>query len=161
PGSARRRVRSSPRPIPLGTALLRTKGARSGSVGAPALDPSDPPRSGGALPNRGRLARRGDRVTLARRLIDERVRGVTGGRADWLFKSEPDCSSFADLAASPGRTSGWDGVRNFQARNMLRDDIKTGDLVLFYHSSVDPPAVAGVAEVVKEGHPDPTAFDPD
>jgi predicted RNA-binding protein with PUA-like domain len=79
----------------------------------------------------------------------------------WLFKSEPDCFSFADLAASPDGTSGWDGVRNFQARNMLRDSIKAGDLVLFYHSSADPPAVAGVAEVVREGHPDPTAFDPD
>jgi predicted RNA-binding protein with PUA-like domain len=79
----------------------------------------------------------------------------------WLFKSEPDCFAFADLAASPDRTSGWDGVRNFQARNMLRDSIKLGDLVLFYHSSTDPTAVAGVAEVVREGHPDPTAFDPD
>jgi predicted RNA-binding protein with PUA-like domain len=81
--------------------------------------------------------------------------------AYWLFKSEPDCFSFADLASLPDRTTGWDGVRNFQARNMLRDEIKVGDLVLFYHSSVDPKAVAGVAEVVREGHPDPTAFDPD
>ena len=79
----------------------------------------------------------------------------------WLFKSEPNCFAFADLVASPDRTSGWDGVRNFQARNMLRDSIKRGDLVLFYHSSTDPTAVAGVAEVVREGHPDPTAFDPD
>ncbi|HEY2158199.1 MAG TPA: EVE domain-containing protein [Isosphaeraceae bacterium] len=78
----------------------------------------------------------------------------------WLFKSEPDCFSFADLASAPDRTTGWDGVRNFQARNMLRDEIKVGDLVLFHHSSADPPAVAGVAEVVREGHPDPTAFDP-
>jgi predicted RNA-binding protein with PUA-like domain len=81
--------------------------------------------------------------------------------AYWLFKSEPNCFAFADLEASPDRTSCWDGVRNFQARNMLRDDVKRGDLVLFYHSSVEPPAVAGVAEVVREGHPDPTAFDPD
>lgn len=81
--------------------------------------------------------------------------------AYWLFKSEPDCFSFADLAAAPDRTTGWDGVRNFQARNTLRDAVKLGDLVLFYHSSADPPAVAGVAEVVREGHPDPTAFDPD
>jgi predicted RNA-binding protein with PUA-like domain len=81
--------------------------------------------------------------------------------AYWLFKSEPDCFSFADLAASPDRTTGWDGVRNFQARNTLRDSIKNGDLVLFYHSGADPPAIAGVAEVVQEGHPDPTAFDPD
>ncbi len=81
--------------------------------------------------------------------------------AYWLFKSEPDCFSFADLAALPDRTTGWDGVRNFQARNTLRDAIKLGDLVLFYHSSAEPPAVAGVAEVIREGHPDPTAFDPD
>ena len=81
--------------------------------------------------------------------------------AYWLFKSEPNCFSFSDLAALPDGTTGWDGVRNFQARNMLRDDIKRGDLVLFYHSSVDPMTIAGVAEVVREGHPDPTAFDPD
>src|SRR6478736_3238515 len=81
--------------------------------------------------------------------------------AYWLFKSEPDCFSFADLMAAPGRKTGWDGVRNFQARNMLRDAIKKGDRVFFYHSSADPPAIAGIAEVVREGHPDPTAFDPE
>ncbi len=80
--------------------------------------------------------------------------------AYWLFKSEPDCFSFAHLMAAPDSTTGWDGVRNFQARNSLRDSVKRGDLVLFYHSSADPPAIAGVAEVVEEGHPDPTAFDP-
>jgi predicted RNA-binding protein with PUA-like domain len=80
--------------------------------------------------------------------------------AYWLFKSEPNCFSFADLMASPKSTTGWDGVRNFQARNYLRDQIKKGDRVLFYHSSADPPAIAGVAEVVREGHADPTAFDP-
>jgi predicted RNA-binding protein with PUA-like domain len=80
--------------------------------------------------------------------------------AYWLFKSEPDCFSFADLMAAPERTTGWDGVRNFQARNFLRDEIKKGDGVLFYHSSAEPLAIAGIAEVVKEGHPDPTAFDP-
>jgi predicted RNA-binding protein with PUA-like domain len=78
----------------------------------------------------------------------------------WLFKSEPDCFSFADLCTSPGRTTGWDGVRNFQARNFLRDDIQVGDGILYYHSGADPPAIAGVAEVVEGGHPDPTAFDP-
>jgi predicted RNA-binding protein with PUA-like domain len=77
----------------------------------------------------------------------------------WLFKSEPNCYSFADLLAAPGRTTGWDGVRNFQARNLLRDTIAVGDGVLFYHSSADPPAIAGIAEVVQAGHPDPTAFD--
>jgi predicted RNA-binding protein with PUA-like domain len=78
----------------------------------------------------------------------------------WLFKSEPNCFSFVDLMAAPDRTTGWDGVRNFQARNFLRDQVKLGDQVLFYHSSADPPAIAGVAEVVREAHPDPTAFDP-
>jgi predicted RNA-binding protein with PUA-like domain len=80
--------------------------------------------------------------------------------AYWLFKSEPSCYSFADLMAAPDRTTGWDGVRNFQARNFLRDEIKVGDGVLFYHSSAEPPAVAGFAKVVRAGHPDPTAFDP-
>ena len=80
--------------------------------------------------------------------------------AYWLFKSEPDCFSFADLMAAPDRTTGWDGVRNFQARNFLRDEVKLGDGVLYYHSNADPPAIAGIAEVVREGHPDPTAFDP-
>ncbi len=80
--------------------------------------------------------------------------------ACWLFKSEPDCYSFDHLLAEPGRTTGWDGVRNFQARNLLRDTIKAGDLVFFYHSSINPPAIAGIAEVVRAGHPDPTALDP-
>lgn len=79
----------------------------------------------------------------------------------WLFKSEPKCFSFADLQAQPDQTTGWDGVRNFQARNFLRDDVKCGDIVLFYHSNGDPPAIVGIAEVVMEAHPDPTAFDPD
>ena len=79
--------------------------------------------------------------------------------AYWLFKSEPTCFSFADLMAAPGQTTGWDGVRNFQARNLLRDQIRRGDGVLFYHSSANPPAIAGIAEVVREAHPDPTAFD--
>jgi predicted RNA-binding protein with PUA-like domain len=61
--------------------------------------------------------------------------------------------------AEPDQTTGWDGVRNFQARNTLRDGVKLGDGVLFYHSSADPPSIAGIAEVVREGHPDPTAFD--
>jgi predicted RNA-binding protein with PUA-like domain len=81
--------------------------------------------------------------------------------AYWLFKSEPNCYSFADLMAAPDRTTEWDGVRNFQARNFLRKQVRLGDGVLFYHSNADPPAIAGIAEVVREGHPDPTAFDPD
>jgi predicted RNA-binding protein with PUA-like domain len=78
----------------------------------------------------------------------------------WLFKSEPDCFSFSDLCAAPDRTTGWDGVRNFQARNFLRDSIKLGDGILYYHSNAEPPSIAGLAEVVEEAHADPTAFDP-
>jgi predicted RNA-binding protein with PUA-like domain len=80
--------------------------------------------------------------------------------AYWLFKSEPTCFSFQDLLAAPEQTTGWDGVRNYQARNFLRDQVKVGDQVFFYHSSVDPPCIAGIAEVVRAGHPDPSAFDP-
>jgi predicted RNA-binding protein with PUA-like domain len=80
--------------------------------------------------------------------------------AYWLFKSEPKVYSFQDLLAEPDQTTGWDGVRNYQARNFLRDQVHVGDGVLFYHSNADPPCVAGIAEVVREGHPDPTAFDP-
>ena len=78
----------------------------------------------------------------------------------WLFKTEPGCFSFDDLKARPNMTEHWDGVRNFQARNFLRDSIKPGDLVLFYHSSIPEPAVVGIASVVREGYPDITALDP-
>lgn len=78
----------------------------------------------------------------------------------WLMKSEPDCFSIDDLAASPNKTTYWDGVRNYQARNMMRDEMKKGDLVLFYHSNADPPGIAGLATVCKESYPDFTAFDP-
>ncbi len=81
--------------------------------------------------------------------------------AYWLFKSEPESFSFADLLAAEGQTTGWDGVRNYQARNFLRDQVKPGDGVLFYHSNANPPAIAGEAEVVEAGQPDPTAFDPE
>jgi len=76
------------------------------------------------------------------------------------MKSEPDVFSFDDLWAAPGRTTCWDGVRNYQARNFMRDEMKVGDGVLFYHSGVQPPGVAGVAEVVREAYPDDSAFDP-
>jgi predicted RNA-binding protein with PUA-like domain len=77
----------------------------------------------------------------------------------WLFKTEPSTFSFDDLMNAPNRTTHWDGVRNFQARNMLRDQIKPGDLVFVYHSSADPTGIAGIAEVVKGGYPDQSAFD--
>ncbi len=78
----------------------------------------------------------------------------------WLFKTEPESYSFGDLMNEPDRSTGWDGVRNYQARNTLRDDVKPGDGVLIYHSSTSEPAIVGVAEVTRGGHPDPTAFDP-
>lgn len=78
----------------------------------------------------------------------------------WLMKSEPSCFSITDLANAPKKTTHWDGVRNYQARNILRDEIKKGDLVFYYHSNTKPPGIVGVAEVVKEGYPDFTAFDP-
>lgn len=78
----------------------------------------------------------------------------------WLFKSEPSCFSFQDLQKRPLATEHWDGVRNYQARNFLRDQIKAGDKVLFYHSSIPVPVVVGVCTVVREGYPDHTALDP-
>jgi predicted RNA-binding protein with PUA-like domain len=79
----------------------------------------------------------------------------------WLLKSEPSCFSFADLQARPGGVEHWDGVRNFQARNFLRDEIKVGDGVLFYHSNIAEPAIVGVARVVRAGYADFTARDPE
>jgi predicted RNA-binding protein with PUA-like domain len=85
---------------------------------------------------------------------------VPRARRYWLVKSEPGVFSFDDLVASPNSTTGWDGVRNYQARNSMRDDMKKGDLVLFYHSSTEPNAIVGIAEVVRESYPDHTALDP-
>lgn len=76
----------------------------------------------------------------------------------WLLKSEPDCYSIDDLARDGATT--WTGVRNYQARNYMRDDMKPGDGVLFYHSSAQPPGVAGLAEIAAPGYPDQTALDP-
>lgn len=78
----------------------------------------------------------------------------------WLLKSEPGEFSFDDLWAAKGRRASWDGIRNYQARNLLRDEIRKGDRVLFYHSSADPTGVVGLAEVTKAAFPDPTQFDP-
>lgn len=83
-----------------------------------------------------------------------------GERRYWLVKSEPSVFSFEDLMRAPRRTTGWDGVRNAAARNFLRDGMKLGDLAFFYHSMADPQAIVGICEVVREGYPDATAFDP-
>jgi predicted RNA-binding protein with PUA-like domain len=77
----------------------------------------------------------------------------------WLMKTEPSTFGVDDLAAKPRKTAMWDGVRNYQARNMLRDDFKKGDQALLYHSSAEVVGVAGIMQVVRTAYPDPTAFD--
>ena len=78
----------------------------------------------------------------------------------WLLKSEPSAFSIDALRQSAHGTAGWDGVRNYQARNFLRDDLRNGDGIFFYHSNAEPPGIAGEAVVVREGYPDSSAFDP-
>jgi predicted RNA-binding protein with PUA-like domain len=78
----------------------------------------------------------------------------------WLMKSEPETFGIDDLARAPRKRTRWDGVRNFQVRNMLRDEMKKGDLALFWHSSCDVPGAYGIVSIVKEGYPDPSALDP-
>jgi predicted RNA-binding protein with PUA-like domain len=80
-------------------------------------------------------------------------------RSFWLVKSEPDCFSIQHLAKCKNQTTFWSGVRNYQARNFMRDQMHVGDEVLFYHSGANPPAIAGTAVVVKPGYPDHTAWD--
>ncbi|MDQ1830640.1 EVE domain-containing protein [Massilia scottii] len=80
--------------------------------------------------------------------------------AYWLMKSEPDEVSIDDVLAAPDRTLAWFGVRNYQARNFLRDAMREGDLVLFYHSSCAEPGIAGIVEVCSNAYPDATQFDP-
>ncbi len=78
----------------------------------------------------------------------------------WLLKTEPSTYSIEDLANEPDQTTHWDGIRNYQARNSIRDDMRVGDRVLVYHSNAKPPAVMGTATIVREAYPDFTAFDP-
>ena len=78
----------------------------------------------------------------------------------WLMKTEPGEFSIDDLAGRTDQTEPWDGVRNYQARNMMRDEMKTKDLVFIYHSNCEMPAIVGIARIAREAYPDPTAFDP-
>ena len=78
----------------------------------------------------------------------------------WLIKSEPDAFSIDDLRDTPGKKDHWDGIRNYQARNFIRDDMQMGDLAFFYHSNCKPPGIVGICEIVSEAYPDHTAFDP-
>jgi predicted RNA-binding protein with PUA-like domain len=77
----------------------------------------------------------------------------------WLMKTEPTTFGIEQLAGAPRRTTGWDGVRNYQARNMLRDEMKKGDQAFMYYSSTEVPGIVAIMEVVREGYPDPTAFE--
>ncbi len=77
----------------------------------------------------------------------------------WLFKSEPETFSIDDLAAAAGKTTGWDGVRNYQVRNFMRDVMKRGDSCFFYHSSCAVPGIAGIVSITRTAYPDPTQFD--
>ncbi|KTD13317.1 EVE domain-containing protein [Legionella jamestowniensis] len=79
----------------------------------------------------------------------------------WLMKSEPDCFSIDDLRNAPNQTTHWDGVRNYQARNFIHNEMKIGDQVFFYHSNCNPPGIIGTAEVMSNAYPDHTAFDPE
>lgn len=81
--------------------------------------------------------------------------------AYWLMKSEPDSFSIDDLEQRPRQIEPWDGVRNYQVRNMMRDDMRPGDPVFFYHSSCPEPGIYGLAEIASQAYPDPTQFDPD
>ncbi len=84
---------------------------------------------------------------------------AAAGRPAWLMKSEPDVFSFDDLRRRPERTEPWNGVRNYQARNFMRDAMRTGDLVLFYHSNCAEPGVVGLAEIASPARVDETQFD--
>ena len=79
----------------------------------------------------------------------------------WLMKTEPSTFSVDDLAAKPGKRDHWDGIRNYQVRNMIRDDMRKGDLVFMYYSSCKEPGIIAIMEIVKEAYPDFTAFDPE
>ncbi|MGD8429066.1 MAG: EVE domain-containing protein [Ectothiorhodospiraceae bacterium] len=79
----------------------------------------------------------------------------------WLMKSEPDVYGIDDLAAEPGQTDHWDGIRNYQVRNMMRDQMQPGDMAFFYHSNCKVPGVVGIMEIVRGAYPDHTAFDPE
>ncbi|MHB0962923.1 MAG: EVE domain-containing protein [Gemmatimonadaceae bacterium] len=85
---------------------------------------------------------------------------TNGEKRFWLVKSEPETFGWSDLLRAPNQTTHWDGVRNHAARNFLRDGMRHGDLVFFYHSSTDPSAIVGICEVQREAYPDPTALDP-
>lgn len=123
-------------------------------------------KAGGAKTAKAKTARAKAERSFSRPLVSPAPSGSwhfpvrkPGERFYWLLKQEPTDFSFDDLWASPTRTTNWEGVRNFVARNFLRDHIKPGDHAFFYHSNAEPSAVVGVVEIVRDGYPDATAFD--
>lgn len=92
--------------------------------------------------------------------ISTRFRTIPSAMNYWLMKSEPNVFSWDDLKAASEQTTCWEGVRNYQARNFMRDQMRLGDLAFFYHSNVKPQIIAGIAQVVREAYPDSFAFDP-
>ena len=124
---------AAPRTAASGSAAKGTKGAKPSSAPVPAP-----------------LAERFHRYALPR---------VGDGVRHWLFKTEPEVFSFDDLLAAPRQTTYWDGVRNFQVRNFMRDHMRVGDLVFIYHSNAEPPSIVGIARVARAAYPDHTAFD--
>jgi predicted RNA-binding protein with PUA-like domain len=123
---------------------------------SPPRKPRKPPRTASRRPARKRARPKPPRGTWAAALAPR----TDGETRYWLVKSEPDVFSFDDLLRIHNKTTSWNGVRNFVARNFMRDGMKRGDRVFFYHSSTEPPAIVGICEVVREGYPDDTAFDP-
>jgi predicted RNA-binding protein with PUA-like domain len=102
------------------------------------------------------------RRTVPAKVVNEQVAAAKGAAAPtsyWLVKSEPNVFSWDDLMNAPDRTTMWEGVRNYQARNYLRDGMKVGQRVLFYHSSAVPTAAMGICEIVRAAYPDPLQFD--
>ena len=96
---------------------------------------------------------------LTAKAVAPKTPRAPGEARHWLVKTEPDVFSFDDMMKAKNRTTFWDGVRNYQARNTMRDEMKLGDLVIVYHSNAEPPGAVGIAKVVREGYPDPTQFD--
>jgi predicted RNA-binding protein with PUA-like domain len=125
------------------TSAVKTSAVKTSAVKTSAVKTSAEPVPGGVGPFGWAIAPR-----------------APGEVRHWLVKSEPDVFSFDDLLAAPDRTTCWDGVRNYTARNLMLHGMRVGDLVLFYHSNAAPSGVAGIAEVVREAYPDPTQFDP-
>ena len=124
-----------------------------------ATHPKRIPSSHPASVPRGTLTRPAAGLSQRERREGPHVRGYNACMNHWLIKSEPDVFSIHDLSKSKRKTTHWEGVRNYQARNFLRA-MKRGDRCLFYHSNAEPSAVAGVVEVVREAYPDPAAWDP-